>query len=76
MNKKDKIERDISLTFDFLRHLVDHPEMVDEIPDGTEVEFIGSDVVKSEVSGKQDLEEKPTLVKTRRVFELQTPSGP
>ena len=70
MNKKDKIERDISLTFDFLRHLVDHPEMVDKIPDGTEVEFIGPDVIKSEVSGKQNLEGKSILVKTKRVFEL------
>jgi len=28
MTKKEYVERNIGLTFDFLRHLIDHPEIM------------------------------------------------
>ena len=44
MTKKEHIERNIGMTFDFARHLIDHPEIVDTIPDGAELAFIDKDM--------------------------------
>jgi hypothetical protein len=38
--EKEKIQRDIHLTFEFTRYLVDHPELLDRIPDGAQIEFV------------------------------------
>ncbi len=32
------------MTFDFASHLIDHPEIVDTIPDGAELAFIDKDM--------------------------------
>ena len=40
MTKKEYIERNIGLTFDFIRGLVDHPETLKKIPNGSELDFI------------------------------------
>jgi len=79
MSEKHHIERDIALVFDFLRYVVDHPEMIDEIPDGAEIEFIGSDIVTTEPAEGRDHSKKRTSITTKRIFELlpaaQTPSA-
>jgi hypothetical protein len=43
MTKKEKINRNIGLTFDFLRQAVDKPEIINKIPDGAILEFIEKD---------------------------------
>jgi hypothetical protein len=40
MTKKEYVERNIGVTFDFVRHMIDHPELVDTIPNGAEFYFI------------------------------------
>jgi hypothetical protein len=40
MTKDEFFERNIGITFDFLRYLVDNPEFIDKIPDGIEINFI------------------------------------
>ncbi|MFQ6091958.1 MAG: DUF5647 family protein [bacterium] len=40
MKEQEVIQRDIGLTFDFLRYLIDNPQIVDEIPDGAELIFL------------------------------------
>ena len=40
MRKDEIINRNISLTFDFLRYMTEHPDVVERIPDGSELEFI------------------------------------
>lgn len=44
MTKKEHIERNIGMTFDFARHLIDHPEIIDTIPNGAELDFIDKDM--------------------------------
>ena len=44
MTKKEYAEKNIGVTFDFLRHLIDSPEVVDTIPDGAELDFIDKDM--------------------------------
>jgi hypothetical protein len=44
MTKKELINKNIGITFDFLRYIVDHPEMIDSIPNGAELSFIDKDM--------------------------------
>jgi hypothetical protein len=39
MSKKEKAKKDIEMAFDFARYLIDHPEELDKIPDGSEIAF-------------------------------------
>jgi hypothetical protein len=67
MTKKEYVERNIGLTFDFLRHLIDHPEMIDTIPDGAELDFIDKDMP---VKDKGDIKRnKVARYKVEHVFE-------
>jgi hypothetical protein len=40
MTKKEYVERNIGMTFDFIRQLIDCPETIEFIPDKTELDFI------------------------------------
>lgn len=56
MTKKEYVERNIGITFDFVRHLIDHPDMIESIPDSAELDFIDKDMsfkVKRHVKGKR-----------------------
>lgn len=44
MTKKEYVERNIGMTFDFIRQLIDCPEMIESIPDSTELTFIDKDM--------------------------------
>lgn len=43
MTKREKINRNIGLTFDFLRQAVDKSEIINDIPDGSILEFVEKD---------------------------------
>jgi len=67
MTKKEYIERNIGMTFDFIKQLIDHPEAIEAIPDGTELDFIDKDMpvkIKEETNG-----EKIVRYKVEHVFE-------
>lgn len=56
MTKKEYVERNIGMTFDFIRHLIDHPEIIDTIPNGAELDFIDKDIpfkIKRHDKGKK-----------------------
>jgi len=56
MTKKEYMERNIGITFDFIRHLIDHPEIIDTIPNGAELDFIDKDIpfkIKRQDKGKK-----------------------
>lgn len=44
MTRKEYVERNIGMTFDFLRHLVDTPEQIESIPNGASLDFIDKDM--------------------------------
>jgi hypothetical protein len=58
------------LTFDFLRYVIDHPDMIDAMPDGAELEFIGSDIITTEPAEDSGQARKRTIITAKRVFEL------
>ena len=67
MTKKEYIERNIGMPFDFIKQLIDHPEAIESIPDGTEIDFIDQDIpvkIKEETNG-----EKIARYKVEHVFE-------
>jgi hypothetical protein len=43
MTNKEKINRDISLAFEFAEKIIDSPELLNNIPDNTTLRFISSD---------------------------------
>ncbi|MDD5435294.1 MAG: hypothetical protein PH343_07680 [Nitrospira sp.] len=67
MTKKEYIERNIGMTFDFIKQLIDHPETIESIPDGAELDFIDKDTpikIKEETTG-----EKIERFRVKHVFE-------
>ena len=46
MTKREKINRNIGLCFDFLRQALKDPSILDGIPSGSEIEFLDKDFPK------------------------------
>ncbi len=61
-----QIAHHIGLTFDFVRELIKNPELLKELPDEFELEFIEKDIPAKAV---EDLKNKQ-LVKVKNTFEL------
>jgi hypothetical protein len=67
MTNKEYTERNIGLTFDFLRQVLDDPSIIESIPDNAIIEFIDKDYVKTEYP--QSI--KPNrFIKVKNQFEL------
>ena len=78
MTEKEVIERDISLAFDFLRYAVDHPEILDEVPDNAELEFIATDMVIQESNierHNEDNDYPKAILVAKKVFTPLKPIG-
>ena len=48
MTNKETIERNIGLTFDFLKQALKTPSLLDNIADGSIIEFVDKDFSKKE----------------------------
>ena len=67
MTKKEVAARNIGMTFNFIRHLVDNPGAAASIPNNAELDFVGADLPLSEETGTKV---KPVaLYKVSHVFE-------
>jgi hypothetical protein len=67
MTKKEHVNRSIGLTFDFIRAVVDHPETLEKIPNGSELDFIEKDLpLKFSSPAKKG---RVARYKVERVFE-------
>jgi hypothetical protein len=53
MTNKQKISKDIHLTFEFLKQVVDNPKILDKIPNGSILEFVEGDIPEEEKSSKK-----------------------
>lgn len=74
MTNKEQINRNIGLTFDFVHHLINNPELIDTLPDKFKLEFIEKDFTKIEEIKKNkpvsDTIETKKYVKVRNEFEI------
>ena len=69
MRKDEIITKNISLVFDFLKYLTDHPELVEKLPDQCELEFLEKDFPLIETEANEQDTEKAFL-KVEHTFSL------
>jgi hypothetical protein len=58
MTNKEQIQRDIAIAFDFVEQIIDNPDILDKIPDGTTIAFLDGENVKPEKPINQDTAKK------------------
>ena len=65
MTTNEKINRNIGLSFDFLREIIKDPKLLSSIPDGSNIEFVEKDFsIKENIKIK-----KVKYYKVKSVFE-------
>ena len=67
MTNKETINRNIGLSFDFLRQIVNNPDILDKINDNSTIEFLQKDYPEREKS-KRIIADK--YIKVKRNFEI------
>lgn len=70
MTKKEIVNRNIGLTFDFIRYLIDHPDEINNLPDNFKLEFIEKDFPKVESKQKNNSHLITKFVKVNNSFEI------
>jgi hypothetical protein len=68
MTNKEQIQRDLSVAFDFVEQIINNPDMLDKIPDGSNITFLDDENVKPEKKLTKNTQKK--YVKVKRSFEL------
>lgn len=66
MTNKEIVKRDIGLTFDLIRKIIENPHLVDRIPDNCVIEFVEKDF---EIR-KQNYAENSKLIKVKNEIEI------
>ncbi|RLD57577.1 MAG: hypothetical protein DRJ05_09485 [Bacteroidetes bacterium] len=67
MTNKETVNRNIGLSFDFIKQIVKNPEVLDEIKNNSTIEFLQKDYPEREKT-KQIIANK--FIKVKRSFEL------
>lgn len=68
MRKDEIASKNISLVFDFLRYVVDNPDILDKIPDESKLEFLDKDVPTIETEKLNKI-----FLKVEHTFSLCSP---
>ena len=72
MTNKETTERNIGLTFDFVNHLIDNPDITENLPEKFNLEFVEKDFPNTE---KKDISQlapnfNQKIVRVRNTFEI------
>jgi hypothetical protein len=67
MTNKETINRNLGLSFDFIKQVVKNPELIDEIENNSTIEFLQKDYPEREKT-KQIIADK--FIKVKRSFEM------
>ncbi len=70
MTKKETVNRNIGLTFDFIRQAVDDPALLDTIPNSFVLEFVEKDFVKKEKIGSVTQKSKKKYLRVKSSLEV------
>ena len=78
MTNKGNINRNIGLTFDFVRYLIDNPKQIENLPDEFNLEFMDKDIsIKIKPTYKGSNKQQETFVRVGHTFEIsRTPLHP
>lgn len=68
MNNKETIKKDLSIGMDFIHSIIQSPDLVNDIPNGSTISFLDEAGSKIETADEQKMERK--FVKVKRSFEL------
>jgi hypothetical protein len=68
MKKNEVVAKNINLTFDFLRNIIDSPDLLSNIPDGTEVDFLETDLPMPTSSTTVRKKAKRVMFKVEHTF--------
>jgi len=66
MTNKETIVKNIELTFDFVRQIIDNPHLAEQLPDKCDIDFIEKDFTQLT---ENDLKKKK-LVKVNHTYEI------
>jgi len=69
MTNNERVNRNIGLAFDFISELCKHPELLEKLPDNTNIEFIEKDFPNKAMKKSKTPNTKYILVKNE--FEIQ-----
>lgn len=70
MTNKETINRNIGLTFDFVKHLIDNPGLIEKLPDNFVLDFAEKDFSHKEPVKPIQKKYKSKTVRVRNSFEL------
>jgi len=70
MTKKETINRNIGLTFDFIRQVIKDSTLLDKIQSGSTLEFVDKDFVKKENKNFEKRTTKRTYLKVKSELEM------
>ncbi len=72
MTNKETVERNIGLTMDFINHLIDNPDIAENLPDVFSLEFAEKDFPRTEHKQEtvSNVTMKQKIVRVRNGFEL------
>lgn len=68
MTNKEQIQRDMAVAFDFVEQIIEHPEIIDKIPEGSVVSFLDEENKKTEK--KTEANQSKKYVRVKRHFEV------
>lgn len=68
MTNKEQIQRDLAIAFDFVEQIIDNPDILEKIPEGTAITFLDNENVKREKLKGKNTDKK--YVKVKRHFEV------
>ncbi|MEO8210260.1 MAG: hypothetical protein ABI840_06840 [bacterium] len=66
MTNKETVRKNIELTFDFVRQIIDEPHIAQQLPDKCDIDFIEKDFT---LLSENDLKKK-NLIKVNHTFEI------
>jgi hypothetical protein len=68
MTNKEQIQRDMAVAFDFVEQIIERPDVIDKIPEGSVVIFLDEENKKAEKKMKANQSKK--YVRVKRHFEV------
>lgn len=67
MTNKETVNRNIGLTFDFARQIIDNPELIDEFEDNSTIEFLQKDYPETKTADDVVADK---YIRIKRSFEI------
>jgi hypothetical protein len=68
MKKEEIVRKNIAETFDFVRYLMDTPDALDDLPDGSTIDFLQSNEEIATPQSGSDHKSASVLFKVGRAF--------